>query len=115
MKNRFILKLISLSFIFLSGTSVAATTSYGKIVGIETRAWGLHIQTDFGFSMEVCEAVVGETYMYDFVYTSDRNSSESASVEISIIMAAFAAKKDIAFHIYECNSTRPKVGFILLK
>jgi len=23
------------------------TTPYGKIVGIETREWGLHVQTDF--------------------------------------------------------------------
>ena len=115
MKTKFISQLIGLSLIFASCSSIAATTTYGKIVGIETRPWGLHIQTDFGFSMGGCEANVGATYMYDFAYASDKNSSQSASAEISIILAAFAAQRNIAFHIYECNGPRPKVGYILLK
>ncbi len=115
MKRKFISQLLGLSLIFVSCSSIASTTAYGKIVGIETRPWGLHIQTDFGFSMDGCAATVGATYMYDFAYTSDKNSSPLASAEVSILLAAFAAQKNIAFHIYECNGTRPKVGYILVK
>jgi len=107
-------KLLSFSLIILSCSTIASTTNYGKIIGIETRSWGMHIQTDFGFTMEGCSAIVGGAYMYDFVYNNDKNSP-SASAEISIILAAFAANKDIAFHVYDCNSSRPKVGYILLK
>ena len=99
----------------LTSVNSFAATSYGKIVGIETRTWGLHIQTDFGYSMSGCEAVVGAQYMYDFEYANDKNSSETANVEVSILLAAFAAGKDVAFHIYSCNTSRPKIGYILIK
>ena len=101
--------------IALSAQSIADTTTYGKIVGIETRAWGLHIQTDFSFAMAGCEAVAGKTYMYDFVYSNYMNSTADAKVEASIILSAFAANKDIAFHIYDCNGVRPRVGYILIR
>lgn len=108
-------KILGLVLIIISSQSIAATTTYGKIVGIEARNWGLHIQTDFGFSMAGCGAVVGQTYMYDFVYNNAMNSSINAQVEVSLLFTAFAANKDIAFHIYDCNSIRPKIGFILVK
>ena len=107
-------KLLTFSLIAFTSSSIAATTAYGKIVGLETRQWGMHIQTDFGFTMEGCSAVVGGTYMFDFIYNSDKNSP-SASIEVSVILAAFAAKQDIAFHVYDCNTSRPKIGYILLK
>jgi hypothetical protein len=107
-------KIIGVVLIVIAGESSAAT-EYGKIVGIETRAWGLHIQTDFGFSMTGCEAVVNQPYMYDFVYSNNMNSSVDAKVEVSIIFAAFAANKDVSFHIYDCNTSRPKIGYIRVK
>ncbi len=109
------LAIVLTSISCLAGT----TTGYGKIVGIETREWGLHIQTSFGFSHESfnCEAVVDGTYMYDFLYDNSMNSSSSASIEVSVLLAAFAASKDVAFHIYDCNvdGGRPKVGYILIR
>lgn len=107
-------KLISTALIVLSGEAVAAT-AYGKIVGIETRDWGLHIQTDFGYSMSGCQAVVNEEYMYDFLYANSMNSSVNASSEVSLLFAAFAANKSVSFHIYDCNGPRPKIGYIRIK
>lgn len=93
------------------------TTPYGKIVGIETRDWGLHVQTDFGFDKMGCLATVGALYMYDFHYGNTMNSSDKASVEVSLLFAAFAAQKDVSFHIYSCieHGTRPLIGFIRVK
>ncbi len=101
--------------LFLASMNSFALAGYGKIVGIETRDWGLHVQTDFGYEMTGCEAVVGGTYMYDFVYANNMNSSDSASVEVSMLLAAFASGKSVAFHIYDCNTSRPKIGYILIK
>jgi hypothetical protein len=115
MKTHITSQLIGLLLIFVSSFSFAGTTAYGKITGIETRDWGLHIQTSFGYSREGCEAIVGGTYMYDFVYGNNMNSSSSATVEVSILLAAFAAQKNVAFHIYDCNTSRPKIGYILVK
>jgi len=115
-KKSFCLALALNSFTAFAG----GTTSYGKIVGIETREWGLHIQTDFPFTFTGCSATVGALYMYDFRYDGVRNNQASStigSMETSIILAAFAAQQDISFHIYECHDTssRPLVGYIRVK
>jgi hypothetical protein len=108
-----------LFFVITTSTASAYETAHGKIVGIETRPWGLHIQTDFQFPGSTgisCPVNVGDTYMYDFRYDSPRNSAD-ANIEKSILLAAFSAGKDVAFHIYECNSSesRPLIGFIIVK
>jgi hypothetical protein len=113
--------LISILLIGFTAVVFAAphseSTDFGTIVGIETRDWGLHIQTDFSTrDMSDCPATAGSTYMYDFVYSSHYNG-ESASDEVSVLLATYASGGKVAFHIYECNSggNRPLIGFIRLK
>ena len=100
-------------------SAAAVQTATGKIVSIETRAWGLLVQTDFGFSGATgidCAVNVGATYMYDFLYARAGNSPD-ASMEKSILLTAYTTGRDISFHIYECNSNnnRPIIGYIRLK
>ncbi len=92
------------------------STVFGKIVGIESRSWGMHIQTDFaGGASNGCPVKVGDTYMYDFVYANN-NFGDDPSDEISMILAAYASQTKIAFHIYGCNSNsnRPSISYIRL-
>lgn len=110
-----------LSVIMLVSTfnTMAATesTSFGRITGIETRDWGLHVQTTFGAgAANGCSVSVGDGYMYDFRHDNVNNGTESSD-EVSILLAAFAAQSNVAFHIYGCNSavSRPLIGFIRLK
>ncbi len=108
-----------IGLVFVVGTLwvfAVESTNFGKIVGIETRSWGLHIQTDFAAgTASGCPVNVGDTYMYDFRIDNPNNSSPTANAELSIILAAFAAQKDIAFHIYGCSGTRPLIGYLRLR
>jgi hypothetical protein len=93
------------------------TTVYGKIVGIETRTWGLHVQTEFSGGVSLgCPVTVGDVYMYDFIYGNTRNS-ELAAMEKTVLLTAFSTGKDVSFHLYECNSnnTRPIIGYIRVR
>jgi len=93
------------------------STPFGKITGIESRPWGMHIQTTFaGGAANNCPVSVGATYMYDFRYDNP-NNGVSANDEVSMILSAFTAQSDIAFHIYGCNDAgnRPLIGYIRLK
>lgn len=117
------IKIAILTVIFCPLISHAVgSTGYGKIVGIESRAWGMHIQTDFGYVPSTnsglnCSATVGNTYMYDFRYDSIRNGPGEGKVGASMILAAFLSQKEISFHLYECHNggERPLVGYIRLK
>ncbi|ALO42750.1 hypothetical protein [Pseudoalteromonas phenolica] len=109
--------LFLISLVSLKAVAVHEQTAYGKIVGIESRPWGMHIQTNFaGGAKNNCPVKAGDTYMYDFKYENS-NNSPGASAEISMILAAFASQSDVAFHIYGCNEDgrRPVVGFILMR
>ena len=111
--------LVCLVFFTFVNSASAVQTAYGKIVGIETRPWGFHVQTDFAFPGAEninCSCNVGAVYMYDF-YIDNSTNSPGASMEISTLLTAFAAGKDVAFHIYGCASgnTRPVIGYILVK
>ncbi len=115
MKKSFIVLMALLASI--STYSAIESTPFGKIVGIESRSWGFHIQTNFGAGgPNNCAVNTGETYMYDFRHDSSRNGNDSSD-EVSMILAAFAAQLDIAFHIYGCNEagTRPLIGFVRLR
>ena len=109
--------LVFLCFISLKVTAAHEQTVYGKIVGIESRPWGMHIQTSFaGGEKNNCPVKVGSTYMYDFQFANS-NNSPGASAEIAMILAIFASQTDVAFHIYGCNDgrTRPVIGYILMR
>ncbi|TVZ40937.1 hypothetical protein P886_0272 [Alteromonadaceae bacterium 2753L.S.0a.02] len=112
MKN---IKYLFFSFIAFSPVALSATP-YGKIVGIEAREWGLHIQTDFGWNDLGCSVNVGDTYMYDFRYDYTRNSTDSKT-EVAMLLAAFTAQQSVSFHIYECtpDNKRPIIGYIRIK
>jgi hypothetical protein len=106
----FLLFLVSLNS--LAGLQ---TTPYGKIVGIETRQGSMHVQTDFASGDKLgCFVGVGTTYMYDF---DPKKQGEGVAFVQSVILAAFAAGKDISFHLYECNSSnsRPVIGHVRVK
>ncbi|CCN34329.1 exported hypothetical protein [Vibrio nigripulchritudo SO65] len=108
---------ICLIFTCFQAFAVHEQTPYGKIVGIESRSWGMHIQTNFsGGDKNNCPVKVGDTYMYDFNYLNS-NNSPGASAEVSMLLAAFASQSDIGFHIYGCNGAgnRPVIGFIRLR
>ena len=113
-------KIISVMLMSIAtNVSMAAheQTVYGKITGIESRSWGMHIQTDFAAGKSNgCEVTPGMTYMYDFQYANN-NNGDSADDEIAMILTAFSAHSDISFHIYGCNSAnnRPVVGYIRLR
>jgi hypothetical protein len=66
--------------------------------------------------MSDCPVSAGDTYMYDFVYNTPYNG-ESASEEVSMLLAAYASGSQVAFHICECNAggNRPLIGYIRLK
>lgn len=113
---RFLIKLV----VFMTGVlslSVFAveTTPYGKIVGIETREWGLHVQTDFsGGSALGCPVQVGVLYMYDFNLSTQGNNANGV---MSVLLAAFISGKDVSFHLYSCSSDnqRPVIGHLRVK
>ena len=101
--------------LFFSSPLFAETTAYGKIVGIETRGENMHVQTDFvcGASLG-CGVSVGAIYMFDFVASKQ---GSGANFVQSVILSAFAANKDVSFHLYECNSnnSRPVIGHVRVK
>lgn len=101
----------------LNASAASETTSYGKITGIESRTWGMHIQTTFGAGgPNNCKVSPGDTYMYDFRHDNSRNGTDSTE-EVSMLLAAFSAQTDISFHIYSCNQSnnRPLIGYIRLR
>jgi len=102
-----ILSLISLS------AGAAETTPYEKIVGIETREWGMHVQVDFTVGKDIgCEVLPGTTYMLD-LHRDFIGGAGNFDLTQSMIMAAFMANKSVSFHLYQCNaSTRPYVGYV---
>lgn len=113
------MKLIFILLAIASSNALAVhqATPFGKIVGIESRSWGMHIQTDFGIGdANNCAVEVGDTYMYDFRFDRSSFSGEDASDEIAMILAAYASQTKIAFHIYGCNDggSRPVIGYIRL-
>lgn len=115
--SKWIVKLIVFILPSLIGSVAFAleTTSYGKIKGIETRAWGLHVQTNFsGGNSLGCPVSPGSPYMFDLVLNSQ---GENANAVVSVILAAFAAGKDVSFHLYECRpgNTRPIIGHVRVK
>lgn len=99
-------------------TSVYAdieTTAYGKIVGIETRGEDMHVQTNFAAGSKTgCVVSVDDIYMYDF---DASKQGDGAKFVQSVILAAFAAGKDVSFHLYECNSnnSRPIIGHVRVR
>ncbi len=106
--------IILLSIICAKSFAVHEATAFGKIVGIESRDWGMHIQTDFaGGASNGCPVNVGDTYMFDMKYDNSRFGGD-ASDEISMILAAYASQTKIAFHVYGCNGSRPEIGYIRL-
>ncbi|MGH1487581.1 MAG: hypothetical protein ACRBCI_15310 [Cellvibrionaceae bacterium] len=112
MKSLFCFLILLLPTYALSATE---STTFGKIVGIESRPWGFHIQTNFAAgAANNCPVNVGDPYMYDFRHDNSNNGTTSSD-EVSMLLAAFAAQTDIAFHIYGCNGTRPLIGYIRLK
>lgn len=107
-------KLTFIFLMFLSSTIYALeTTPYGKIVGIETRAWGLHVQTDFSAGSKLnCPVSTGQTYMFDFILS--RNVGNSKFIQSSLF-AAFISGTPVSFHLYECNGARPIIDHVRLK
>lgn len=117
MNKKLALFIFSLVFLPVNVAMAYETTAYGKITGIESRIWGLHVQTTFsGGGSLGCQVNVGETIMYDFRDDNTRNSPD-AKTEKAMLLAAFVAGKDVSFHLYECNSggTRPIIGYIRIK
>jgi hypothetical protein len=115
--QRFLSKFISLCIAgaFASSAFAVETTPYGKIVGIETREWGLHVQTNFAGGTSLgCPIQVGAQYMYDFDLSTQGSNANGA---MSVLLAAFAAGKDVSFHLYNCRSgnTRPVIGHIRVR
>ena len=97
--------------------SATESTPYGKNTGIESRSWGMHFQTNFSDGgLNNCPVNVGDTYMYDFRHDNTYNGT-SSNDEVSMLLAAFAAQSDIAFHIYGCNDvgSRPIIGHIRVR
>lgn len=112
-----ILPVMILLFISSNISAVTESTVFGKITGIESRSWGMHVQTNFaGGGPNGCPVTVGQTYMYDFRHDNNNNGSDSSD-EVAMILAAFAAQSDIAFHIYGCNDAgnRPIIGYVRLR
>ena len=108
---------LSMGLLAQSTTVYAETSVYGKIVGLEARDWGMHVQTDFAAGGSLgCGVSVGAEYMYDFQYGNSMNSP-SAAMEKSMLLSAFTLGKDVSFHLYSCNSSksRPVIGYIRLK
>lgn len=115
--KRFFQKLAGLCVVsaFASSAFAVETTPYGKIVGIETREWGLHVQTNFAGGTSLgCPVQVGALYMYDFDLSAQGSNANGA---MSVLLAAFAAGKDVSFHLYSCRSgnTRPIIGHVRVR
>ncbi len=109
-------KLLSLTLL-ISLTPIPAlaleTTVYGKITGIETRAWGLHVQTDFAGGQSLnCGVTPGQTYMYDFLLS---RNVENAEFIQATLLTAFTAGLDVSFHMYVCNGPRPTIDHVRIK
>ncbi len=110
--------LIVLFGCFLSSACLAAleTTPYGKIVGIETRAWGMHIQVDYTVGSTLgCKVDPGAAYMLDLNKASISQTGENYELVSSTILAAFMAQKDVSFHLYQCGPSRPIVGHVRVR
>ncbi|WP_096086614.1 hypothetical protein [Agaribacterium haliotis] len=100
-----------------TASAATETTPYGKVTGIESRSWGLHVQVDFQVGQALgCAVNPGAMYMLDL--SEAKVSKDGGNYEFiqSAVLAAFIAQSDISFHLYECNpSNRPYIGHIRLK
>jgi hypothetical protein len=107
--------LICILFILPSYAQALETTVYGKIVGIETRHWGFHVQTDFSAGESIgCKVNPGASYMFDLDISQQ---GANANGVISTLLAAFASGKEVSFLLYECRpgNTRPMIGHLRVK
>lgn len=96
----------------------AETTPYGKITGIETRDWGLHVNVDYALGASLgCPSSPGDVYMLDLHkdYVSI-NGGNFEAVQASVL-SAFMAGREISFHLYTCRSSndRPYVGHVRIR
>ena len=113
MKYFIVVLLIICSF---SANAALETTVYGKIVGLETRAWGMHVQVDFPVGQKAgCPVSPGTMYMLDLSETKVSQTGGNYDFVQSVILASFMAQKEVSFHIYECGSSRPIIGHVRVK
>jgi hypothetical protein len=106
---------IDLSLVAFTSYAQIETTPYGKITGIETRSWGMHIQVDYAVGEKLgCKIEPGATYMLDL--HKDKVSHDGGNFDLvqSMVLAAYMANKDISFHLYECLA-RPQVGHVRVR
>lgn len=111
---RYLLTLLLLSIPLI--VSAMETTPYGKITGIETRPWGMHVQVDYAAGKSIgCEVRPGMAYMLDLNESKVNQNGENYELSQSLILAAFLAQKDVSFHLYECGSQRPYIGHVRVR